>query len=141
MNDQTPPADPDAPQEHTLPSGKVVLVRSHRSLLGEDAAAAIAAQSAPGAQGVVDMHNELIRRMVTELKPGTGGAPPLDGTLDAITAQRADDWRALYALVWEGYRVVTGLSVILNPDDFADPTAPPRDGSESKPSSEDSARS
>lgn len=143
MDTETPAplTDPNAPGEHTLPSGKVVQIRSHRTLLGEDGAAVIAAQTAPGAQGVVDMYNELIRRMTTETAPGTGGAPPLDGTLEAVKAQRIDDWRALYALMWEPYRLVTGASVVPDQEQWADPTGPTRDSSDSRSPSEDESPS
>lgn len=136
MNDQdptTPPADPNAPVRHTLPSGKVVEVRSHRTLLGSDGAAVIAAQTGGGAQGVVDMHNALIARMVTEIEPGTGGAPALDGTIEAAQAQRIDDWRALYGHVWEAYKLVLGISVVPDLEQWQDPTGPTRDGSGPKP--------
>jgi hypothetical protein len=127
-----PPVDPNAPAKHTLPSGKVVEVRSHRTLLGEDGAAVIAAQTAPGSQGVVDMHNELIRRMVTEIEPGAGGAPALDGTLETVKAQRIDDWRRLYGLVAEAYLLVLGVSVVPDQEEWADPTGPTRDTSDSR---------
>ena len=136
-----PPSDPNAPSKHTLPSGKVVQVRSHRTLLGEDGAAVIAAQTAPGAQGVVDMHNELIRRMVTEIEPGSGGAPALDGTPEAVKAQRIDDWRKLYAAVTDAYLLVIGVSVVPDEDAWADPTGPTRDTSDSRSPSGDESPS
>lgn len=129
----TPPPDPNQPARHTLPSGKVVQVRSHRALLGEDGDAVIAAQTGVGMRGVVDMNNELIRRMVTEIEPGSGGAPPLDGTIEAVKAQRIDDWRKLYRLVGDAYLLVTGLSVIPDFAEWEDPKAPTADTSGSRP--------
>lgn len=139
MDTQTPasPADPNAPAKHTLPSGKVVEIRSHRTLLGSDGAAVLAAQTAAGAQGVVDMRNELIRRMVSEIEPGTGGAPTLDGTIDAVLAQRIDDYRALYNATTDAYLLVIGASVVPNLEAWEDPTGPTRDTSDSKPPLED----
>jgi hypothetical protein len=134
--DPTAPQDPNAPTRHTLPSGRVVEVRSPRTLIGEDIAAAIASQTAPGARGVVDMYNALIAGMVTQIEPGNGNAPALDGTVAAVLAQRGDDWRRLYKLVWEHYKMVSGESVIPDFADVADPTPPtpdssgPRSGSE-----------
>lgn len=129
----TPPADPNLPVRHTLPSGKVVEIRSHRTLLGSDGEAVMAAQTAPGPQGVIDMHNELIRRMVTQIEQGAGSAPALDGTLEAVKAQRIDDWRALYRQVADAYALVLGVSVIPDFAEFADPKAPTADTSDSKP--------
>jgi hypothetical protein len=129
----TPSADPNQPVRHTLPSGKVVEVRSHRTLLGSDGEAVIAAQTGPGAQGVVDMHNELIRRTVTQIEQGGDTRPALDGTLEAVKAQRIDDWRALYRLMADAYALVLGVSVIPDFAEFADPKAPTADTSGSLP--------
>lgn len=134
--DPTLPVDPSAPTRHTLPSGRVVEVRSTRTMTGADSSAVLAAQTAPGSTGVVDMYNALIARMVTQIEPGTGGKPDLDGTVEAVLDQRIDDHTKLRSLIWDAYQLVTGRSVI--PDDGAweDPTVPARDGPDSKPPSE-----
>lgn len=136
-----PPQDPNAPARHTLPSGKVVEIRSHRTLLGSDGAAVIAAQTGVGAQGVVDMHNALIARMATEVEPGAGGAPALDGTVEAACAQRLDDWRRLYSLVNDAYALVLGISVVPDADEWEDPAGPTRDSSGSRSPSGDESPS
>jgi hypothetical protein len=124
------PADPNAPARVTLPSGRVVEVRSARTLNGADMAAALGAQSGTGMTAVVDVHNEFIRRMVTQIEPGKGGKPDLDGTLESVLAQRGDDWRRLYALVTPAYGLVTGASVIRDMDQWDDPKAPTTASSE-----------
>jgi hypothetical protein len=128
--------DPNAPVRHTLPSGRVVEVRSTRSMTGADSSAVLAAQSAPGATGVIDMYNALIARMVTQVEPGSGSAPDLDGTLESVLAQRIDDHSRLRGLIWDAYQLVTGRSVIPDEQEWMDPTAPTRDGPDSKPPSE-----
>ena len=130
-----PPVDPNAPKRVTLPSRKVVEVRSHRTLLGADVDAVIAAQSGPGARGVYDIYNALVARMVTELEPGTAGTPVLDSTVDAVLAQRADDYNRLHTLLADAYALVTGRSVIPDLDQWEDPKAPTGDGSAQKPDS------
>lgn len=144
-DDTTPPApteapeDPNAPKRVTLPSGKVVEVRSHRTLLGTDVDAALGAQSGAGSwvRNVADVRAELIRRMVTEIEPGRGGAPALDGTREATLSQRADDYRKLYTLVDDAFLLVTGQSVIPDYDEWADPKAPTAANSGPSPDSED----
>lgn len=128
-----PPRDPGAPTRHTLPSGKVVEVRSHRTMLGADVAAALASQSATGARGVVDVRSELICQLVTEIEPGRAGTPVLDGTLAAVLAQRADDYQSLYVLMYPAWRLCLGLDNITDDyEAYADPkaaTSPPSEPS------------
>lgn len=134
--DPTPPTDPNAPTRHTLPSGRVVEVRSSRTMTGADSTAVVAAQTAPGAAGVADMYNALIARMVTQIEPGRSSAPALDGTMEAVLAQRIDDHTKLRTLIWDAYQLVTGRSVIPDDEGWADPTVPTRDGPDSRPPSE-----
>lgn len=121
--DAAPPVDPAAPVRVTLPSGRIVEVASARTLDGRDMAAALAAQTGTGMQAVVDVHNELIRRTVTQVEPGKSDKPGLDGTLEAVLAQRPDDWRRLYGLMASAYGLVTGASVLVNLDEWEDPKA------------------
>lgn len=142
MTDQTDTAptpegeDPDAPKRHTLPSGKVVEVRSHRTLTGTDATLALGMHTG-GPSGAVAVRNRLIQIMVTEVAPGRGGTPVLDTTYAAVLNQRADDWRKLYDLVGEGFNLVTGQSVIPDQDEYKDPKAPTTGTSDSEPGSAD----
>ncbi len=135
IQDPTLPVDPNAPTRHTLPSGRVVEARSHRTLLGSDGDAVIAAQTGVGARGTVDMRNELIARMVTQIEPGKSAAPDLDGTVATVLAQRLDDYRTLYGLVTDGWLLVTGLSVIPDEEAWEDPTVPTKDGPDPGPPS------
>lgn len=153
------PQDPGAPVKKTLPSGKVVSIRSHRTLLGSDIAAAMAAQ--PGGAWMtnsVAMRNHFMAVMITELEPGRAGTAVLtgartpDGTpesvkafdaaLAAVLAQRADDYRAMYDTTNDAISLVLGLSVISDIDDLDkaqidDPKAPTTPTSGSGPASGD----
>lgn len=136
-----PPTDPNAPTTHTLPSGKIVEVRSHRTLTGLDVATAIAAQTGVGARGVVDARTALAALLITEIEPGTGGKPVLDGTGAAVLAQRGDDFAALFNLVTAAFRVAMGYDNII--DDYeahADPKADTSPPSGPSPASEDASR-
>lgn len=138
----TPLAGLDAPTVLDLPSGKKVQLRSHRSLLGADAVFALNAQTGTG-NGNAEIRAALVARMATELEPGRAGAPPLDGTIAAVHAQRIDDASRLLLAkpVTEGYRLVVGLSVVPDEEQWEDPTGPTRDTSDSRPPSEDAAPS
>lgn len=127
--DQEPPQDPNAPTRHTLPSGKVVEVRSHRTMDGNDADAAICSQTGPAARGVYDVYNTLAARFITEIEPGAAGKPILDGTVDTVKAQRIDDYNLLHNLVKAHYDLAVGRSVIPDLDEWEDPKAPTRDSS------------
>lgn len=148
-----PPTDPNAPTTATLPSGKAVSIRSPRTLLGADVAAAIGAQTEDGMQGVVEMRTALIALTVTETDPGRAGTavltavPGPDGTQEAadafktaiaaVRAQRADDFRRLYSLVTPAWMVAVGASNIVDYQEFADPKASTSPSSGPSPSSED----
>lgn len=145
MNDKDPtarPHDPDAPMVLTLPSGKVVQLRSHRTLDGGDGIFALNAQTGTG-NGNAEIRAGLVARMATELEPGTGGKPTLNGTLQAVHAQRLDDARQLLFAtpVSEAWRLVAGLSVVPDQDEWADPTGPTRDTSDSRSPSQADAPS
>lgn len=159
MSDTTtePPVDPNAPTEHTLPSGKKVSVRSPRTLLGAHVRTVIGAQGVGGMQGVVDAHSALIALMVTELEPGHAATPvlaevaPLDGTIEtlqayaqamtAVDAQRGDDYRRLYTLMQPAWRIAAGLDNITDDyEAFADPKADTSQASGQPPSSGDDAQ-
>lgn len=129
----TPPADPNAPTVLDLPSGKKVQIRSHRTLLGGDGVFALNAQSGTG-NGNAEIRAALVARMATELEPGSAGTPALDGTIEAVNAQRIDDASRLLLSkpVTEGYRLVVGLSVVPDQDEWEDPTGPTRDSSGSR---------
>lgn len=136
-----PPQDPNAPKQHTLPSGKVVEVCSHRTMTGDDGDAVICSQTGPGSRGVYDIYNTLAARFIKEIEPGRGGKPQLDGTVEAVKAQRIDDYNQLHGLVREHYALVTGRSVIPDLDEWEDPKAPTRDSSAPRPDSEAESRS
>lgn len=143
MSDTTDekPQDPDAPIKKTLPSGKVVEIRSHRTLLGSDIAAALASQ--PGGAWMVNsvaMRNHFMATLVTEIEPGRSKAPTLDGSVAAVEAQRGDDYRALYSSVDEAMALALGLSVIPDIDGYEDPKAPTTATSDSRPDSEADAQ-
>jgi hypothetical protein len=131
--DQGPPQDPNAPTRHTLPSGKVVQVRSHRTMTGDDGDHAICSQTGGGARGVYDVYNNLAAAFITEIEPGKAGKPRLDGTVEAVKAQRIDDYNLLHGLVKEHYALATGRSVIPDLDEWQDPKAPTRDSSAPRP--------
>lgn len=138
-------ADPDTPTVLTLPSGKKVQIRSHRTLLGGDGVFALNAQSGTG-NGVAEIRAALVARMATELEPGSAGTPTLDGTIAAVNAQRLDDAnRLLFAKpVTEAYRLTVGLSIVPDfstQEQIEDPTAPTRDTSDSRPPSADTGPS
>lgn len=139
MSDTTDdkPQDPDAPTVKTLPSGKIVEIRSHRTLLGSDIAAALASQ--PGGAWMansVAMRNHFICALVAEIEPGRAGTPVLDGTEETLLAQRGDDYRALYGTVDDAIALTLGLSVIPDIDEYEDPKAPTTATSGSRPGSE-----
>lgn len=144
MDTETPAplTDPNAPVILDLPSGKKVQLRSHRSLLGADAVFALNAQTGTG-NGNAEIRAALVARMATELEPGNAGTPPLDGTIAAVNAQRVDDASRLLLSkpVSEGYRLVAGISVVPDEDEWADPTGPTRDSSDSRSPSEDESPS
>lgn len=137
------PQDPGAPVKKTLPSGKVVSIRSHRTLLGSDIAAALASQ--PGGAWMtnsVAMRNHFMAVLASEIEPGPAATPTLDGTVEAVLAQRADDYRALYNTVDDAMSLALGLSVIADIDDLDkaqidDPKAPTTPTSGSEPASGD----
>lgn len=151
------PRDPAAPVRKTLPSGKIVEIRSHRSLNGLEVATAIGSQpGGPWMRNAVVMRNTLAVLLVTELEPGRSDAPALvsagapDGTLEAakafdaameaLLAQRGDDYRAIYNAMNEAYNLTLGTSVIIDHDEYEDPKAPTTDGSEPEPSSADESQ-
>lgn len=130
------PQDPGAPIKKTLPSGKVVEIRSHRTLLGSDIAETLAAQ--PGGtwmSNTVAMRNHLAALLVTQIEQGRANAPELDGTVEKVLAQRGDDYRALYGSVEDAMALVLGLSVIPDFDEYEDPKAPTTGTSDSRPDS------
>lgn len=146
-----PPVDPNAPTVHTLPSGKVVSVRSPRTLLGSHVRTTMSSQGAGGMQGVVESHSVLIALTVTELEAGRAGTPvlleaaPPDGTLEvaqayqgalvAVDAQRGDDYRTLYRLMDPAWRVCVGLDNITDDyEAFEDPKADTSQALEQPPS-------
>jgi hypothetical protein len=107
-----------------------VELRSHRTLLGADVAAALASQTGYGSRAIVDIRNALIAQLVTQIEPGKSDAQPLDGTVEAVLAQRADDYGRLYNLATDAYQLTVGTSIIPDVDEWEDPTPPTGDGSE-----------
>lgn len=159
MSDTTDgkPQDPGAPIKTTLPSGKIVEIRSHRTLLGAEVATALGSQ--PGGAWMMNsvaMRNAFAAMLVTEIEPGRAGTPALEaapvpnGTLEAakrfdaavaaVLAQRADDYRTLYAAMEEAMRLALGFSVIIDHDEYEDPKAPTTGGSGPAPDSGDASR-
>jgi hypothetical protein len=132
-----PRVDPNAPVTLKLPSGKVVELRSHRTLLGADGEFALNAQSGTG-NGYPEIRTALVARMATELEPGTAGTPVLDGTIEGVRAQRLDDYRAMYGSprITEAYLLVMGVSVIPDLDTWEDEAGPTKDSNASPPGSE-----
>jgi len=133
--------DPNEPTTLTLPSGKVVQIRSHRTLVGADGVFALNAQTGTG-NGVPEIRAALVAVMATELEPGNAGTPKLDGTLAAVLAQRLDDTnRLLYAEhVTHAYRLITGQSVIPDIDTNEDEAGPTGATYDSKPDSVDESQ-
>jgi hypothetical protein len=129
-----PRVDPNADTELTLPSGKKVLIRSHRTLLGADAEYALNAQSGTG-NGYPEIRTALVARMTTEVEPGTAGTPALDGTIEKVKAQRIDDYRAMFGAkpITAAYLLVTGVSVIPDIDTNEDEEGPTGATSDSPP--------
>lgn len=129
-----PRVDPNAPVTLSLPSGKAVELRSTRTLLGADAEFALNAQSGTG-NGSAEIRTALVARMATELEPGSAGTPVLDGTIEAVRAQRVDDYRKMvgHPRVIDAYLLVAGVSVIPDLDTWEDEAGPTRDSSASPP--------
>jgi hypothetical protein len=129
--------DPNADIEFDLPSGKRVRMRSPRTLLGRDAEFALNAQTGTG-HGYPEIRTALVAVMTTEVEPGTAGTPVLDGTIEAVRAQRIDDFRKMYGAqrIGEAYLLVAGVSVIPDPDTLEDEAAPTEASSDSPPASE-----
>lgn len=124
MTDQTP--DPNAPAEHTLPSGLKVTVRSHRTLKRPDMHTVWAAQGAPGE------HDALMQMLVEE---SSDPAFPAPFTTDVLDRLDGEDYIALYRLVNPAWRMVNGLPVLPNSDDYQDPKAPTTESNGSAPGS------
>lgn len=124
MTDQTP--DPNAPAEHTLPSGLKVTLRSHRTLKRPDMHTVWAADGAPAE------HDALMRMLVAET---SDPAYPAPFTTDILDRLDGEDYIALYRLMNSAWRMVNGLPVLPNPDDFADPKAPTTASNGSDPDS------
>lgn len=126
MTDHTP--DPNAPAEHTLPSGLKVTLRSHRTLRRPDMHTVWAAQDAPGE------HDALMQMLVTETSDPAFPAPFTTDVLDRLDGE---DYIALYRLVNPAWRMVNGLTVLPNPDEHQDPKAPTTASNGSAPGSAD----
>lgn len=141
-------------REHTLPSGLKVTIRSHRVLRRADIHAVWAAGNrAEEGVGGAAQHDKLMELLVascsdperyplpfaagTPARPATQDSPAVDaipGTLDLLDGA---DYTALYRLMGNGYRLVNGLSVVPDPDEYADPKAPTTASNGSAPDSED----
>lgn len=125
MTDPNP--DPNAPTQHTLPSGLEVTLRSYRTLKRPEMHTVWAALGAPGE------HDALIELLVTA---SSNPEFPVPFTIDVL--DRLDDgadYIALYKLVGNAWRMVNGLTVIPNPDDHQDPKAPTTASNGSAPAS------
>lgn len=131
-----PRVDPNAPITLELPSGKVVQLRSTRTLLGADAEFALNSQSGTG-NGGAEIRTALVARMAKELQPGSAGTPVLDGSIEAVRAQRIDDYRKMvgHPRIIDAYLLVAGVSVIPDLDTWEDEAGPTRDSSASPPGS------
>ncbi len=128
-----PPADPDAPVEHKLPSGITVTVRSHRTLRRPDIHAVWRSVTDPELFGP-QQHDALLLLLVTACSDERFPVPLTPESLDGFDG---DDYIALYGLVNDAYRLVNGLSVIpRGGDGYQDPKAPTTGSNVSAPDSE-----
>ncbi len=120
--------DPNAPAQHILPSGLKITLRSYRTLKRPEMHTVWAAQSGPGE------HDALMALLVTE---SSDPAFPVPFTTDVLDTLDGADYIALYRLVSNGWRMVNGLTVLPNPDDYQDPKAPTTASNGSAPASAD----
>lgn len=121
-----PLPDPDAPTEHTLPSGLKVTVASHRTLRRPDIHKVWAA--------VTD--SDLFKAQTHDALAGilaTVAGKPLSG--EDLDMLRPDDYLRVYTLMEPAYRLITGQSVLPNPDDHDDPKAPSGESNATAPDS------
>jgi len=135
-----PSTGPDGAREHTLPSGLKVTVRSHRTLRRADIHQVWAAgNNADEGLSAAAQHDKLAELLVESTSdPARYPVPLAPPTLDLLDGA---DYTALYRLMDNGWRLANGLSVVPNPDDYADPKAPKPESSGSSPDSEDSPSS
>ena len=141
-----PSASPDE-QQHTLPSGLTVTIRSHRTLRREHIHQVWAAgNTAPPGLDAAAQHDKLMELLVTSSSdperfpvPFTTGLADPDGNYTPGVLDRLDgaDYTALYRLMANGWRLANGLSVAPNPDEWADPTRPKPESNGSNPGSAD----
>lgn len=134
MTDPSPTPDE---REHALPSGLKVTIRSYRTLRRRDIQAVWAAGNTAedGKEGAAQ-HDALMGLLVASTSdPATYPLPLTPDTLDRLEGA---DYTALYRLMNNGWRLANGLSVMPNPDEWADPTRPTPESSGSSPGSEDS---
>lgn len=125
MADQS--TDPNAPAEHTLPSGLTVTLRSYRTLKRPDMHTVWAAPGAPGE------HDALMALLVVETSDTA--AFPVPFTTDVLDRLDGADYIALYKLMGDAWRMVNGLTVLPNSDDYQDPKAPTTASNGSAPAS------
>jgi hypothetical protein len=120
--------DPNAPTEHKLPSGLTVTLRSYRTLKRPDMHAVWACGGSAPAE-----HDALMGMLVTASSDPAFATPFGTDVLDRLDGA---DYIALYRLVNDAWRMVNGLDVLPDPDDYQDPKAPTTASSGSAPDSE-----
>lgn len=123
-------------QEHTLPSGLKVTIRSHRVLKRADIQAvwAAGANAKPGME-MAAQRDKLIELLATAT--GVQSGEPITMSADYLDLLDGADYIALYKLMNNAYRLANGLSVVPNPDDYQDPKAPTAASNGSNPASAD----
>lgn len=130
-----PSMSPDEPREHTLPSGLKVTVRSHRVLRRADIHKVWAAgNTADEGLSAAAQHDALAGLLVESTSDPQAYPVPL--TADSLDRLDGADYTALYRLMDNGWRLANGLSVVSNPDEYADPTQPKPESNGSSPGSE-----
>jgi len=137
-----PSTGPDE-REHTLPSGLTVTVRSHRVLRRADIHRVWAAgnTAAPGMSSAAQNDALMGLLVASTSDPEKYPVPLTTEALDRLTEHDNRDYFALYRLMGNGYRLVNGLSVIPDPDEYEDPKAPTAESNGSAPGSADTTSS
>jgi len=129
-----PSTGPDA-RVHTLPSGLTVTIRSHRTLRRPDIHRVwAAANNAPEGLTAAAQHEALMGLLIAASSDQQVLPVPVTAT-EALDRLNADDYIALYRLMNNGYRLVNGLSVVPDPDEYEDPKAPTAESNDSAPDS------
>lgn len=130
-----PSTGPDE-REHTLPSGLTVTIRSHRTLRRPDIHAVWAAGNNAGEGLSAAAQHEALMGILVSASSDPARLPIPLTSAAALDVLDPDDYIALYRLMNDGWRLVNGLSVAPNPDEYQDPKAPTAASNGSAPGSE-----